>query len=200
MTMLRRFLPALAFFLLIAAPARAQIVEDFEGYVDTADLDTVWLYGELDTSTPNPDVGTQSLRRSGEAAPGGGYHSDGMADGPTDLSGLDIGILARRDPGSVSPTGFQIAVRDGSYIPCFGAIVAATDTAWHAVDLDMQSETCQSSGIDPTDITTVVLNIYNQSGSTGMVIGNFDDLTIFLARDDFESGNFSGWDVVEPMP
>jgi len=38
------------------------------------------------------------------------------------------------------------------------------------------------------------------SESIGTVTGNFDDLTIFLARDGFESGNLSGWDVVEPMP
>jgi len=198
--MLRCFAPAMGLLFLIATAVRGQVVEDFEGYADTGELNVVWLYAELDTSTPNPGMGTQSLRRSGESDQGSGYNSPGMADGPTDLSGLKIGVLARRDPSSVSPTGLQIEFRDGVGVPCLGSILSVSDTSWHAIEADPLSETCGSSGIDLTDITTVLLHVYNMSESIGTVTGNFDDLTIFLARDGFESGNFSGWDVVEPMP
>jgi len=201
--MLRRCLPALAMlFAIVAVPGRAQIVEDFESYASTPDLQTVWLYGELDTTTPNPGIGSQSLRRSGTAMYQSGYYSAISGGKAVDLSAEDLGVQGRRDPGSVSPTGLQVEIRDGSNLGCFSPMLEVTDTEWHAVDLDPQSESCLSSGIDLTDVSLVRLWVFNRQNAGGefAIAANFDDVTVFLARGDFESGDFAGWDVVEPAP
>jgi hypothetical protein len=186
---------ALALFVVAVLPAQGQIFEDFESYSDTPGLQVVWSFAQLDTTTPNPGTGTKSLKRGGEATYLSGYYSAASGDGSEDLSDEDIGVLARRDPGSVSPTGLQLEIRDGSSLSCFSPVVEVTDTSWHAVDVDPQGSNCQSSGIDVTDISVVRLWVFNRMNVGGSfdIAANFDDLAIFLARDGFESGDLSGW-------
>jgi len=196
--MLRRCAPALALFFLLTAAGRSQLIDDFESYVDTPDLQTVWVAAELDEATPVYGPGSKSLFRSGETSYGSGWSTWADYAPPLDLSAQRLGVWVRRSPASVSPTRLLIGIRDGMDRACSGAL-ELEDSEWHDLTIDPAGSGCAATSIDPADIVRVTFNVTNRDPESVAEIaaGNFDDLTIFLHRGGFESGDFTGW-IVEP--
>jgi len=194
---LRRCAPLLVLLFLFAFSGSGQLIDDFESYVDTADLQTVWHYGDLDTTTPNPGSGTQSLYRGGVSGPGSGTFDYMDFGSSVDLSGETVSIMVRRDPGSVVPTGVFVGVRDVHGVPCSINYVMLTDSEWHELVHDLTDPNCDLQGLDPTVISRVEAHVTNfGEGDPMLTAANFDDLRHYLHRGGFESGDFTGWIVV----
>jgi hypothetical protein len=183
---------------LVAAVAPAQLLDDFESYEDQTDLQSVWSNGELDTTTPNPGVGTQSLERSEPTDPESGWAVERDFSVPLDLEGEKVAVQVRRDPASVATTGFSMALHDGKN-SCLSEFFERTDTAWHELLLDLPAE-CSDSSLDASQVVSIHLTVWNFTDGSGvaMTAGNFDDLVHYLERDGFESGDFSGWTLNDP--
>lgn len=181
-----------------AASASAQVIDDFESYTDTAELEAIWPLTTLDEVTPNHVSGTQSLRREGfTAGSGAGLFTSRSFDPPIDLSGLaGLEAWVRRDPASVSPLQPAIFVRDQDGASCAPAgVPLIADSEWHRSFLSF-GEFCNA--VDLSAIVEIVLNISNQSGGPGDVVANFDDLAVPLFFDGFESGDTSWWSATIP--
>ncbi|MDA8020730.1 MAG: hypothetical protein MPN21_25100 [Thermoanaerobaculia bacterium] len=189
-----------ALTLAFAAVAPAQTIDDFESYEDTADMQTVWLFGSLDTVTPNPETGVQSLRRETFSPENGsGVFSVQFFDPPLDLSSsLGLEFWGRRDPTSVSIVQFDVTIRDPSNSTCSRQGPLVTDAEWHLSTLTFQ-DSCD--GVDLSNITQINLSVLNQSGAPGDLRANFDDLAVIfddIFEDGFETGNTSIWSATVP--
>lgn len=178
-----------------AAPASAQVVEDFESYESTPDLASVWEFAtELDTTTPNPGPGSKSLRLQDDVGPFGGLFSTNTFDEPIDLSGVQVSVWIRRDPASVTPTNVLIDFGDDSAGGCSTGFVPITGSAWQRLILDLDS--CGS--LDAAAVAYVSLSASNPSDSSGTLAANFDDIGVFVFVDGFESGGTTRWSIALP--
>jgi hypothetical protein len=192
---------ALAVTLSLASSAFAQVIDDFESYTGTPDLQAAWLFAtSLDTTTPTLGAGAQSLRREGATAGDGtGVFVGREFDPPLDLSGLPgLEVRVRRDPASVSTVRFAIFARDGSNFSCGPQDEPLiSDSEWHSSILSFP-EFC--GAVNLADIVQITLNVTNKSGlmDPGDVIANFDDLQAALLQDGFESGDTSRWSATVP--
>lgn len=197
-----RIIGAVVFIALsMASSASAQVIDDFESYTDTPDLQAAWRFAtSLDTTTPTPGPGTKSLRREGTTTgDGSGVFVLREFDSPVDLSGLaGLEVRARRDPASVSTVYFSVFTRDGSGNSCGPQnLPLVSDSEWHTSILPFP-EFC--GAVDLADIVSITLSVTNKSGqmTDADVFVNFDDLRGALLQDDFESGDTSWWSATVP--
>lgn len=188
--------------LAFATSASAQLIDDFESYIDTSELQAVWSFAsELDAVTPTPGAGTQSLRRVGfSPGDGSGLTVFRDFDPPLDLSersGLEVWV--RRDPASVSTLRFTISAEDGGGNSCAPqGVPLISDTAWHRSLLSFP-DFC--GAVNVSDISRIFLGVTNMSGGPGDIVANFDDLTApfeVIFEDGFETGETSNWSSTTP--
>lgn len=192
----------IALGLACATSLSAQIIDDFESYADTSDLQAIWPFATaLDTATPNPANGTQSLRREGfTQGDGFGWSTIRDFDPPLDLSvALGLEVWVRRDPAAVSTLRFTIFATDGDGLSCApqgNSLI--TDTEWHRSVLSFP-DFC--GAVNLSDIVRINLGVTNKSGGPGDIFANFDDLAVFfedIFDDGFETGDTSSWSAVLP--
>ena len=165
----------LALFLAIPLVTAAQpVIDDFEGYAHTGELQANWAYSvSLDTTTPSNGGGTASMRY-GDTNVGdhGGRGTERTFSPALDLSGqTTLSVWFRRDASSVLNTEFHIGIWSGSS-GCGGG-GTYSDTDWHLVTVDLTN--CPV--LDVSAVTKIDLTIANMSGATGDIWGNFDDIT-----------------------
>jgi hypothetical protein len=188
---------AVVFVVAAVTTTTAQTIDDFEGYADTPALLAVWDFATgLDTTTPNPSTGTQSMYEEGfNYDHGQGSYVQRLFEPGLDLTGKTLYGWARRDAASVATVGFRLSATDGEGVSCFTPVLLVTDTSWHRLDLGME-EHC--SLLDATNITKIWYGAGNYSDVIGDIFVNYDDLGTAFFADSFETGDASRWSGMLP--
>ena len=200
---LARSILALLFLSIVCVGAgSAQVIDDFETYIDTADLQANWQFASaLDTTTLNRASGTQSMRREGfTGGTGSGVSTRIEFSPPLNVStARGVSLWVRRLPESVDTVRVSLSVRDANDIPCSPqGVPHISDLEWHRINLDF-TQWCGS--VDLSQIQFLSLNVSNQTPDSGDVVVSYDDIEVYYAdvfANDFESGDLSGWSATAP--
>lgn len=183
---------ALTLLLAGTSPAWCQVIDDFESYTDSTDLQSVWIFATLDTTTPNHAAGSRSLRLAGKS---GSFFSSRPFAEPLDLRGETVGLWVRRDPASAVVTRVGIALLDGTGHECESSPSGLVDDAWHPFSMDVEAD---CAGVDTSNIVRLAVFVSDGSGTAGFIGANFDDIEHDLFVDGFESGSLAAWSQTSP--
>ena len=196
-TLLVSALLALVPMLTVLGPADAATIDDFETYIDTVDLQTMWDFtAELDTTTPNPGSGTQSLRSQDFTDSGESIMTRTSFSPALDLtSASGISLWVRRISGSVDAVQVSMTIRDFLIFPCRTMNPPTiTGFEWQKIELDLDD----CGGLILSDIIELSITATNETDGPGAVMVSYDDIEVNfdLFDDGFESGNASSWSVI----
>jgi len=179
-----------AVILAAAASVSSQILDDFEGYADTAELQTVWNHHvTLDTSVVLD--GSKSMRLDQYVTPGDVLGAGRLL--PGDYSDTIMSVWVRRDSASITPVGNDITVKlfvvSDSGI-CLSSVTFLFDEQWRMAIFDPNDlviDDCDPSAADGI----VVEASLDYPLSDAHIVVNFDRLNTDFSRPG--DGAFHAW-------
>ena len=155
--------------------ANAQVIDDFESYNTTAELQNAWRFADgLDLAPPYNGGGTKSLLRESLSVNNGSGLIVLRDFASLDLSSATaLHVWFWTDPVGVSPLRGSVSIHDAIGNACAtGQVVLGA--GWTELMLDL-SASCGT--LDLSDISRITIGCNNFSGGTGHLRCEIDDIT-----------------------